>query len=55
MAELGVGELVLCGVNTHVCIRMAAVDAYQRGFPGDPGRRMRRLLRRRARAPPCIT
>ncbi|WP_353827742.1 hypothetical protein [Mesorhizobium sp.] len=46
---------MLCGVNTHACIRMAAVDAYQRDFRVGPGRRMRRLLRRRARAPPCIT
>ncbi|WP_353682583.1 isochorismatase family protein [Mesorhizobium sp.] len=23
---------MLCGVNTHACIRMAAVDAYQRDF-----------------------
>ncbi|MBW8639350.1 cysteine hydrolase [Hoeflea sp. WL0058] len=26
----GVDQLVLCGVNTHACIRMAAIDAYQR-------------------------
>ncbi|WP_287172436.1 isochorismatase family cysteine hydrolase [Mesorhizobium sp.] len=32
LAELGIDELVLCGVNTHACIRMAAVDAYQRDF-----------------------
>lgn len=32
LAEFGVGELVLCGVNTHACIRVAAVDAYQRDF-----------------------
>ncbi|WP_201269907.1 cysteine hydrolase family protein [Sinorhizobium meliloti] len=30
LEELGVGELVLCGINTHACIRMAAIDAYQR-------------------------
>jgi nicotinamidase-related amidase len=30
LAEKGVGRLVLTGVNTHACIRMAAVDAYQR-------------------------
>ncbi|SDI51324.1 Isochorismatase family protein [Mesorhizobium muleiense] len=29
---MGIDELVLCGVNTHACIRMAAVDAYQRDF-----------------------
>ncbi|RWQ63902.1 cysteine hydrolase [Mesorhizobium sp.] len=32
LAEFGAGELVLCGVNTHACIRVAAVDAYQRDF-----------------------
>lgn len=32
LAEFGVGELVLGGVNTHACIRMAAIDAYQRDF-----------------------
>ncbi|WP_137153869.1 isochorismatase family cysteine hydrolase [Rhizobium sp. FKL33] len=30
LAERGVTRLVLTGVNTHACIRMAAVDAYQR-------------------------
>jgi bifunctional isochorismate lyase/aryl carrier protein len=25
-----VGELVICGINTHACIRMTAIDAYQR-------------------------
>ena len=23
-------QLIICGVNTHACIRMAAIDAYQR-------------------------
>ncbi|TIT02781.1 cysteine hydrolase family protein [Mesorhizobium sp.] len=32
LAEFGVGELVLCGINTHACIRVSAVDAYQRDF-----------------------
>jgi nicotinamidase-related amidase len=32
LTEMGVGELVVCGVNTHACIRMAAIDAYQRDF-----------------------
>lgn len=27
--ELGATRLVLAGVNTHACIRMAAIDAYQ--------------------------
>lgn len=30
LADMGAGELVLCGLNTHACIRMAAIDAYQR-------------------------
>jgi maleamate amidohydrolase len=30
LQELGVDHLVLAGVNTHACIRTAAIDAYQR-------------------------
>jgi maleamate amidohydrolase len=30
LAELGVEGVTLCGINTHACIRMAAIDAYQR-------------------------
>lgn len=30
LAELAVDELVLAGINTHACIRSAAIDAYQR-------------------------
>ncbi|NNH31542.1 cysteine hydrolase [Rhizobium sp. SEMIA 4085] len=30
LSAMGVAELVLCGINTHACIRMAAIDAYQR-------------------------
>ena len=30
--RLGVDTLILAGVNTHACIRMAAVDAYQRDY-----------------------
>ena len=30
LAELGTTELILAGVNTHACIRTAAIDAYQR-------------------------
>ncbi|MBV2183366.1 MAG: cysteine hydrolase, partial [Rhizobium sp.] len=25
-----VGEMVICGINTHACVRTAAIDAYQR-------------------------
>jgi nicotinamidase-related amidase len=25
-------ELVICGVNTHACVRMTAIDAYQRDY-----------------------
>ncbi|RUY20274.1 cysteine hydrolase [Mesorhizobium sp. M7A.F.Ca.US.001.04.2.1] len=32
LSAMRVGELVLCGINTHACIRMAAIDAYQRDF-----------------------
>jgi bifunctional isochorismate lyase/aryl carrier protein len=32
LAECGATELVLCGINTHACIRTAAIDAYQRDF-----------------------
>lgn len=32
LAGMGIGELVLCGINTHACIHMAAIDAYQRDF-----------------------
>ncbi|NEJ11056.1 isochorismatase family protein, partial [Rhizobium leguminosarum] len=32
LEEFGVGELVLCGINTHACISMAAIGAYQRDF-----------------------
>jgi nicotinamidase-related amidase len=27
------GTLVLAGINTHACIRMTAIDAYQRDWP----------------------
>lgn len=30
LAELGVSDLILAGVNSHACIRTAAIDAYQR-------------------------
>lgn len=30
LKEHGVSSLVLAGVNTHACIRMTAIDAYQR-------------------------
>lgn len=30
LKRLDVGELTLSGINTHACIRMAAIDAYQR-------------------------
>lgn len=30
LRELGADSLILAGVNTHACIRTAAVDAYQR-------------------------
>ena len=30
LGRLGVSELILTGVNTHACVRTAALDAYQR-------------------------
>lgn len=30
LTEFGADEPVFCGVNTHACIRTAAIDAYQR-------------------------
>lgn len=30
LAQQGIHTLIMCGVNTHACIRMAAIDAYQR-------------------------
>ncbi len=34
--ELNVNQLILAGVNTHACIRTAAIDAYQRDFEVSP-------------------
>lgn len=28
--ELGIEQLIICGINTHACIRMTTIDAYQR-------------------------
>lgn len=33
LRELGADSLILAGVNTHACIRTAAIDAYQRDLP----------------------
>lgn len=30
LVEQEIEKVVLCGINTHACIRMAAIDAYQR-------------------------
>ncbi|HYV95876.1 MAG TPA: isochorismatase family cysteine hydrolase [Gemmatimonadaceae bacterium] len=30
LAGLGVRSLVIAGINTHACVRMAAIDAFQR-------------------------
>lgn len=32
LADLNASELVLAGINSHACIRMAAIDAYQRDY-----------------------
>lgn len=31
--RLGLDALILAGINTHACIRMTAIDAYQRDWP----------------------
>jgi nicotinamidase-related amidase len=33
LQELDADSLVLAGVNSHACVRTAAIDAYQRDFP----------------------
>jgi len=33
LAKLKPDTLVVAGINTHACIRMAAIDAYQRNWP----------------------
>jgi len=30
--EEGIKQLILCGINTHACVRMTAIDAFQRDF-----------------------
>jgi nicotinamidase-related amidase len=32
LASLGCTHTVICGVNTHACVRTTAIDAYQRDF-----------------------
>lgn len=32
LTKLGVDTLIICGVNTHACIRTAVIDAYQRDY-----------------------
>lgn len=32
LEELGARTVILAGLNTHACVRMAAIDAYQRDF-----------------------
>ena len=32
LKKIGATELVLAGINTHACIRTAAIDAYQRDY-----------------------
>jgi maleamate amidohydrolase len=32
LVRLNVTCLVICGINTHACVRMAAIDAYQRDY-----------------------
>jgi len=30
LKRLGIEEVVICGINTHACVRMTAIDCYQR-------------------------
>jgi nicotinamidase-related amidase len=32
LQQLGTDQIILAGVNTHACIRVAAIDAYQRDY-----------------------
>lgn len=32
LERLDISELTLAGINTHACVRMTAIDAYQRDF-----------------------
>ena len=32
LAEEGIKQLILCGINTHACVRTTAIDAFQRDF-----------------------
>jgi nicotinamidase-related amidase len=32
LADLNLNKLVVCGINTHACVRMTVIDAYQRDF-----------------------
>jgi nicotinamidase-related amidase len=33
LAHLQVDALIVAGINTHACVRMTAIDAYQRDWP----------------------
>jgi nicotinamidase-related amidase len=33
LAQLQVDALIVAGINTHACVRMTAIDAYQRDWP----------------------
>ena len=33
LQDLQTDSLILAGVNSHACVRTAAIDAYQRDFP----------------------
>lgn len=32
LQKLGIDTLIISGINTHACVRMAAIDAYQRDY-----------------------
>lgn len=33
LEELGCTHTVICGINSHACVRATAIDAYQRDYP----------------------
>ena len=44
LADFKSDGIILAGVNTHACIRMTAIDAYQRDWGGCLGRGLHRFI-----------
>jgi len=32
LQELAIGKLIICGINTHACVRTTAIDAFMRDY-----------------------